>query len=100
MANTGSYPVSQYQQLRYALEDLNWDKAKEEVKRLMPQGAKRSDLRSHFHESLFHVWTQSKKMDHQWKETLKPEQAAMLHEAEERRKDVWHRFLKILDAPQ
>jgi hypothetical protein len=94
--DTGSYPVSKYQQLRYALEDLNWDKAAIEIKTLLGEKGKHSDLRKHFHESLFRNWTTNKKMDKQWEETLKPDQKAMLQEAEERRKAVWQRFMKLL----
>lgn len=92
----GSYPVSKYQQLRYALEDQNWDKAADEIKTLLGPTGRRADLRTAFHNSLFHTWTKGKKMDEQWKATLMPEQREILQAAEERRKAVWERFVKML----
>lgn len=88
----GTYPVSRYQQLRYALEDQNWDKAKFELTGLLPPGANRERLKQSFHASLFRHWTKNAAMDAKWKASLDDEQKALLERAEQRRKDVWQRF--------
>jgi hypothetical protein len=93
----GSYPISKYQQLRYALEDQNWDKAKEELKALVKEkSGSRADVSTGFKSSLFRHWTGSTEMDIAWKKTMKPETKDMLKQAEQRRMEVWQRFVKII----
>jgi len=91
----GSYPISPYQQLRYALEDLDWTKAQTEVARLLDKGGHTDKLAKGFHTSLFHPYTGSQKMDQQWRQTLTKEQQDLVHLADDRRQAVWERFLKI-----
>ena len=93
----GSYPVSKYQQLRYALEDLDWDKAAAEIKTLKESGMRRDKLVEGFKGSLNHPYTGSRKMDEQFKATLKPEQRELLNLADQRRRDVWQRFIKVVN---
>lgn len=92
-----SYPISKYQQLRYALEDLNWDKAALEMQTLVKEkNGRKGELRDGFKSSLFRHWTGTREMDAAWKSTMKPEQKEMLLHAEERRQLVWQRFIKML----
>lgn len=92
----GTYPVSRYQQLRYALEDQDWDKAKLELQALAPPGTNKKQLMSAFHSSLFRHWTKNAAMDKKWKATLDEDQKALLGRAEQRRKDVWERFQRLM----
>lgn len=93
----GSYPISKYQQLRYALEDLNWDKAALEMQALVKEkNGRKGELRDGFKSSLFRHWTGTREMDAAWKSTMKPEMKEMLLHAEERRQLVWQRFMKML----
>jgi len=94
----GSYPISKYQQLRYALEDLNWDKAAGELSTLLKEkNGKKKELQDGFKSSLFRHWTSTKEMDDAWKATMKPDMKDKLRHAEERRQAVWQRFNKMLD---
>lgn len=91
----GSYPVSKYQQLRYALEDADLEKAASEIRRLRDsEKMTSSKLHKGFHESLFHPWTKSEAMDRQFKRSLTPENKMLVNEAEEQRRRVWQRFVK------
>jgi len=92
----GSYPVSKFQQLRYALEDLDWEKASGEIKGLLKLKNNRGELSDNFKSSLFRHWTVNSAMDVQWKASLKPDQRALMQHAEARRLEVWQRFRKLL----
>lgn len=89
----GSYPISKYQQLRYALEDADIERAAAEIQRLRTEenlvGGK---LAKGFHESLFHPWTKGKAMDHKFRDSLSKDDRMLFDEAENQRRRVWSRF--------
>jgi hypothetical protein len=93
--DTGTYPVSKYQQLRYALEDGDMEKAKSEYQKLRDSGMKGPKIRSGFRESLFHPFTGSKKSDHDFKKSLSPEDLATFEAAQQKRHEVMRLFGEI-----
>src|SRR6185312_4227211 len=79
--DTGVYPVSKYQQMRYALEDNDTDKAAAEFQKLLDavpdsetrdRQAKRRKVILGFKESMSHPFTESKDMDAKFKKSLDP----------------------------
>lgn len=67
--DSGSYPVSKYQQLRYALEDGDMDRAKaqyDELLKTMPAGK----IATGFAESINHPFTGSKASDDKFSKSL------------------------------
>ncbi len=86
----GVYPTSQYQQLRYALEDGDTAKAASEYEKLKEaHGAKIVDG---FHASLFHPFTGSQRLDAVMLEKATPEQRAMVELARHSRQQIWQSF--------
>lgn len=89
--DVGSYPVSKYQQLRYALEDGDMEKAKEEYAKLH-KTMKRSEIAKGFHESVTHPFTGSAKNDAAFRKSLSEEDRAVFDEAIRARKRILHAF--------
>lgn len=96
--DTGSYPVSIYQQLRYALEDGNLDKAKQEYQKLVAAKGGSEKVASGFKESVEHAFTGSKASDIQFKKSLSPENKALFDMAVKRRHDLLIRFGRLRGA--
>jgi len=91
----GSYPVSKYQQLRYALEDGDEEKARKEIEKLH-ESMKRDKIISGFEESIQHPFTQSQAMDVKFSKTLSPKDYAKYKLAREKRKDILRRFYRVI----
>lgn len=99
--DVGTYPVSKFQQMRYALEDNDTEKAAEEFKKLVgavpdaearDQQAKRRKVVLGFKESMGHPFTESKEMDAKFKRSLGPAERAMFDAAVKRRIEINRRF--------
>lgn len=98
--DTGTYPVSKYQQLRYSLEDNNMERAKAEYEKLLGEttGAVRTGpdaVRAGFKESLMHAFTGSKTNDEKFRASLKEPDRKLFDEAQRKRQDIWARFQGI-----
>lgn len=94
--DTGTYPVSQYQQLRYALEDGDDEKAKEQVQKL--RGTHKGNLahvNQGFRNSLFNPWTGSEKRDREFKASLDDVDRMKIQIAEDHRRAVWTTYQKL-----
>lgn len=93
------YPVSDWQQMRYALEDGDMAKAQAELEAVEgARGGKKASAGSvigAFKESLFRPWTGSKKMDPAFMESLSGSDKARLNKAIEARAQVWSNFMKL-----
>ncbi len=90
----GSYPVSKYSKLRYALEDSDEDRALEHYLKLR-ETMKPADIAKGFRESTLHPFTQSKAMDAKFRASLKDADRALLDLARIRRLEVLQRFGKM-----
>lgn len=88
----GAYPVSKFQQLRYALEDGDTAKAKKELAALVTGEETMAKVSKGLHSAIFHPWTGSHKTDHQFKASLSPEDLAKVEKAEAHRRDIWAAF--------
>ena len=106
LPDTGVYPTSKYQQLRYALEDGDAKRAAEEYAKLRKGvintiNSKVSDkkkLAQGFAESLFHPFTGSKESDKVFKAKLPLWDRMKVEEAERKRVDIMARFKRIADG--
>lgn len=87
----GSYPVSKYQQLRYALEDGDLSRAGEEFDKLKKTSSAEK-IASGFHESINHSFTQSRAMDEKFRASLSKKDLAVYDLAQRRRVDISNRF--------
>lgn len=94
----GTYPVSKFQQLRYALEDGDEKKAKAEFAALSKDETP-AKLARGFRSSIFHAWTGSRASDHDFKASLSPQDLAKVDKAEAHRQDIWEAFQKIHSSP-
>jgi RNA polymerase sigma factor (sigma-70 family) len=94
----GSYPVSKYQQLRYALEDGDEEKARKEIEKL-GETLRRDKLISGFEQSITHPFTQSQTMDVKFAKTLKPADYEKYKLAKAKRKDILRRFYRVMRQP-
>lgn len=92
--DTGTYPVSKFQQLRYALEDGDAERAKAAYEKLKADGTKK--IGAAFHASLFHPFTGSKAMDEAFKQSLPEDQLALVKHAEASRQAIFDRFNLLL----
>ncbi len=91
--DTGTYPVSKYQQMRYALEDNNQEKAADEFQKLLDAaGGNRKKVLAGFHESLNHPFTESKAMDLKFRNSLDGPSRAIYDKALDRRHEIMRRF--------
>ena len=102
--DTGTYPVSQYQKLRYALEDADPVRAKAAVDKLiadenLPRAVAVKKVTQGFEESLFHSWTKNEAMDKAFKASLSPEDRLKVLQAEKQREQTWARFAGIMHLP-
>jgi hypothetical protein len=91
----GTYPISKYQQLRYALEDGDTEKAAAEKAKLRADGMTNAKIASGFKESLYHPWTQSRDMDRKFIRSLGLAETALVREAERKRDEIWKRFERL-----
>jgi hypothetical protein len=91
----GVYPVSKYQQLRYALEDGDMAKAGDELDRLKTGRAGLSQIIDGFHSSVFHAWTGSSKIDREFLASLASDDRAKVDKAEAHRQAIWAKFIKL-----
>ena len=110
--DTGTYPVSMYQQMRYAIEDGDLERAKDELDKLIeahsfdPEQKNRSTIKSMrtardkvrrgFEASLFRNWTKNSEMDAAFKKSLNAQDAATLAKAELLRERTWRQFAQLL----
>ncbi len=96
--DTGVYPVSKYQRLRYALEDGRINQAQKEYDALRQANPKipPEKLSKEFHESVFKPFTTSKQMDQAFSKSLKNEyQRNLYEEALRKRREIWNAFMKL-----
>jgi hypothetical protein len=93
----GTYPVSKYQQLRYALEDNDTEAAKKEIDRLVEGGMKKADIGKGFKSSVNHPFTGSKDHDHEFYKSLGEDDKQRFDAAVERRKEILRRFQSLGD---
>jgi hypothetical protein len=91
----GVYPTSKYQQLRYALEDNDLEKAKAEFTKLKADVKDKSKVAPGFSESLNHPFTDTKQNDEKMRASLSPEDKAKFDAAVKRRQEIWSRFQRI-----
>lgn len=91
----GTYPVSKYQQLRYALEDNDAEKAHKEIERLVEGGMKRADIGKAFKLSVNHPFTGSKAHDKEFYNSLDEDDKQRFDAAVERRKEILRRFMSL-----
>lgn len=92
--DTGTYPVSKYQQLRYALEDGDLDRAKEEYDKLLVDATARK-IREGFHSSVNHPFTGTKESDRAFVDSLSDEDKALYELALDKRAQIIQRFFLI-----
>lgn len=91
------YPVSKYQQLRYALEDNDNDRARQEMKNLMKSSGETPDkLNKGAKASLSHPFTGSKKTDKIFKQSLDDRGKTMYDAAKKRQGMLQQRFSQLL----
>lgn len=91
-ADTGVYPVSKYQSLRYALEDADMDRAKVEYQKLRSSGMASDKIRTGFKESIEHAFTGSKASDEKFKKSLDQEGRESYDQAISRRREILRKF--------
>jgi hypothetical protein len=90
----GSYPVSKFQQLRYALEDGDMDRAKEEYDKLA-KTAKPDAIAKGFALSVNHNFTKSAAMDAKFRASLSPSDREVYDLAKRKRVEIIGAFRKI-----
>jgi len=95
----GSYPVSKYQQLRYALEDGDAEKAQHEIDKLVKGGMKKHDVATGFRSSVNHPFTGSAKHDKEFYKSLNEDDQQRYKAAVERRKEILRRFHGLHGVP-
>lgn len=89
----GVFPRSQYQQLRYALEDSNSTQAKAEVAKLLDsEKITRDELGKRFKESINRPFTGSQKTDEAFKKSLDDRGKRIFDAAVKRRELLLQRF--------
>ena len=108
----GSYPVSQYQKFRYALEDGNVEQARKEAAKLIkaatfdPENPRKTAAKSEsdarakvargFQASVFHHWTKDSDMDQAFIKSLSSEDRATVAKAMQAREATWQKAAAIL----
>jgi hypothetical protein len=88
----GVYPVSKYTQLRYALEDGDFDRARTEYGKLIEAGEKKAKIGPGFKESVMHSFTGSQANDAKFRKSLSPEDRVLFDMAVKRRHEILKRF--------
>lgn len=99
----GTYPVSKFQQLRYALEDGDMAKAQAERDRLIAEHkGNAGQVNQGFRSSVFHAFTGSVASDAKFKESLTPEDRAKVEKAEAHRQKIWENYGRLTtpEAPE
>lgn len=94
----GSYPISKFQQLRYALEDGDLNRAKVEWDKLS-KGADQAKLAKGFQQSINHPFTGSTKNDVEFAKSLSESDKAIFDHAKEVRKGIMDKFHSIYAGP-
>lgn len=107
--DVGTYPVSKYQQLRYALEDDDMKRANEEAEKLLAEEKTKvpffnrsvavRKLQTAFQHSLEQPWTKSREMDQDFIKSLKPDDRAKVVKAEQERQAIARRFATMFALP-
>jgi hypothetical protein len=106
--DTGTYPVSQYQPMRYALEDNNLEHAQKAVDGLIADEMKAKSvtraeaikkLAAGFRASLAHPYTQDEKMDEQFMKSLTGKDRATILKAEMQKQQTLNRFTEMMRLP-
>lgn len=90
--STGVYEVSKYQQLRYALEDGDMEKAGTELQKLRDSGMARAKIRDGFHESVNHPFTGTLAGDKKFRSSLDEAGRAQYDLALQKRRDILRRL--------
>lgn len=85
--DSGSYPVSKFQQLRYALEDGDMSRAGEELDKLTKDSS-RAKVLAGFKESVDHPFTKSITMDSEFRKSLDTKGAAVFDLAKQKRAQI------------
>lgn len=103
--DTGSYPVSKYTQLRYALEDANIEKAHDEWSKLVAEEKKQNPKKSTLEikgklvqgmkQGLSHPFTDNLDNEKEFVKSLSPKQKMNYKEALKLRSAIWHRLLRM-----
>ena len=88
----GSYPVSKFQQLRYALEDSNDEAVAKQMKILDESGMSHHEITKGFTASVNHPFTGSRATDKQWVKTLDEDNQQRYKAAVERKKEILRRY--------
>lgn len=88
----GLYPPSKYQQMRYALEDGDLERAKSEYDKLIEAGEKKAKIGDGFRESILHSFTGSVAGDLKFKKSLSGDDRKMYDAAVKRRHEILKRF--------
>ena len=89
------YPVSKFQQLRYALEDNDTEKAMREIENLKAAGFTDQKINHGFKDSMSHPWTGSKEHDREFYDSLDDAEKRVVDSGNERRKAVLERFQNL-----
>lgn len=90
------FPISKFQQLRYALEDNNTNAARKEFQRLLrDQKVDAEELSKRFKMSLHHPFTGSKRTDAIFRDSLSPADRQIYSAALERREILWRRYQSV-----
>lgn len=96
--DTGVYPVSKYQSVRYALEDRDLSGVKTQIEKLDPKtAADFKKLAKGAEESLLHPWTGSEKQDEQFFQSLSQRDQLKVLKAQFKRESEVGDFLNALD---
>ncbi len=89
--DTGTYPVSKFQQLRYALEDGDMDRAQKEYEKLT-KDAEPGKIAKGFHASVMHHFTTNKATDEKFRQSLTGKEAALYDRAMEVKEGLIEKF--------
>lgn len=88
----GTYPISKYQQLRYALEDGDLERAAMERDKLVESGMSLSAIAKGFRESIHHPFTGSNATDAEFRKTLNEHDQLLYDAAIAKRKEIMIKF--------
>lgn len=94
--DTGVYPVSKYQQLRYALEDGDTERAHEELQKLVASGEPLGKVIQGFRTSIDHPYTGSQANDYRFKASLSREDRAKVDAADKERDRIKRQFYQLV----
>lgn len=91
----GVYPVSPYQQLRYALEDNDSERAQVEFEKLRAKGQTSDAIERGFKESMSHPFTDTKAHDEEFAKSLDDHDRGIYRLALKRREDILAHFHRL-----